>query len=173
MRGAIRSDRRLYVDDPPTRIFEHGEVGGRFLLVGIDGTITPDLVERFGLSVRGGVVRYDGAPDLPDLPEAEAKELGAAENKMLGAQEDKTMRIGGSSAVRDDGSGEQKAEASEEAVVDDSGRNEAGSEEATDEAPEVEPWTKQQSPETYLKRYPNGPNAEHARQVLSAAADGS
>lgn len=46
-------------------------------------------------------------------------------------------------------------------------------EEADDSHRNIPEWAQRMSPEGYLKRYPNGPNAEFARAVIAARDDGA
>ena len=124
-------------------------------LLGVGRTIGASDVEKYGLTFEGGRVRYEGAPELEDLPES--KEATKPEDKAVTQHEDKVMTFGGKPAGED-----EPAEGDEE---DDSDRNQ-------DELPPPE-WTGRTSPEAYLNRYPYGPKAEHARAVIDARDDGA
>lgn len=74
----MKADRRLYLTSDKSRIVEHGDPDGAWLLVAEGRRLYPGVIDRYGLSLVGGRVHYDGAPELPalDEPEGEAPEEG-------------------------------------------------------------------------------------------------
>ena len=99
--------------------------------------------------MEGGRVRYAGCPEIEDLV-PRLKKAPKPEDKAATEHEDKTIRFGG----------------------DDSDRNSGAEEDDRERAPLAE-WTHRSSPERYLDLYPDGPNAELARAVIEAEADGA
>ncbi len=143
---SLRADRRLYETAEKDAIVEEGDVRGRWLVAGIGSTIGAGDVKKYGLSMKGGRVRYKGAPKLADLPKV--KEARKPEDKAATGHEDKVLKFGGEDDdISDDSS-------------DDSDRND-------EPLPE---WPGRSSPEAYLKRYPTGPKAELAAAILAAKA---
>ena len=160
--ASLRADRRLYETPNKDAICEEGDIRGRWLIAGIGSTIGASDVKKYGLSMKGGRVRYDGAPDLEDLPEVkeaskpEDKEATKAEDKEASKPEDKVMSFGG-----DTNTGDTSATLPE---PDDA----EGEPDDAEKEPDVAVWTRKSSPEAYLKRYPKGPSAGLARDVIAA-----
>ncbi len=159
--ASLRADRRLYETPEKDAIVEEGDVRGRWLLVGIGSTIGAGDVEKYGLSMKGGRVRYKGAPEFADLPDV--KEASKPEDKAATGHEDKVLRFGGEQAEEKEITGTLKgSDLVEPTDADDSDRNEP-----------VPEWPGRTSPEAYLKRYPTGPKAELAKAVIAARDDGA
>ncbi len=91
--GSLRADRRLYETPDKDAIVEEGDVRGRWLIAGIGGTIGASDVEKYGLSMKGGRVRYKGSPEFPRLPKV--KEASKPEDKAATEHEDKRLKFGG------------------------------------------------------------------------------
>lgn len=167
---ALRADRRLYETENKDEIREEGEIGGRWLLAGVGSTIGASDVEKYGLKMKGGRVRYKGGAKLPNVkaaskpedkaaskPEDKAKAAADREAKAEEEREEHVLRFGGGDEVT-----ETETEAAAEGGADDSDRNKD----------EVPTWAGRTSPEAYLKRYPDGPKAELANAAI-AARDGA
>lgn len=88
----LKADRRLYVTADRSQIVEESDVRGAWLLASEGRTIGPSDVEKYGLSMKGGRVHYDGAPDLPAIEvedESEAKQAETPEDKQAESPENK------------------------------------------------------------------------------------
>lgn len=191
----LKADRRLYYTADREAIVEEGDVRGRFLVAGIGRMIGASDVERYRLKLRNGRVWYKGCPDFPRLTEAEKKELGYAEDKMVRKAEDKAAPPAASSSEDEDGLVTHKmgagAHSDRNEAEEDGGTAGAEEEQAAESEADGEPaeassseemdgdaggdseelpaWPLTQSPASYLKRYPTGPNAELARRHVEAA----
>ena len=153
--ASLRADRRLYETPEKDAIVEEGDVRGRWLIAGIGSTIGASDVEKYGLSMKGGRVRYEGAPGFADLPKV--KEASKPEDKAATEHEDKRLTFGGV----EDGDAASTDTVTLEAAED------------FDQNKPAPEWLGRTSPEKYLERYPTGPRAKFAAEVIAAKDDGA
>ncbi len=89
----LKADRRLYETAEKDAIVEEGDVRSRWLIAGIGSTIGASDVMKYGLSMKGGRVRYKGSPEFDDAPKV--KEASKPEDKEASKPEDKRLKFGG------------------------------------------------------------------------------
>lgn len=91
--ATLRADRYLHVTADRSRVVEEDDVDGAWLLVSPGSLIGEGDVQRYGMYVSGGRVRYDGCPRLPGDPAEPApasKQVAKPEDKMAARPEDKS-----------------------------------------------------------------------------------
>ena len=147
----LKADRRLYLTVEKDQVVEEGDPNGAWLLYATGRVLAAGDVERYGMGEdKFGRVVYDGCPRLR-RPKAEVAE---------GAEESKESEDTGEEISED-----EPGKVLQFGGGDDSDRN--------DGAPPEWPDTMTLAPVAYLKRYPNGPNADLARAVIAAQDDGA
>lgn len=116
--ATLISDRRLYLTADRSEVVEEGDVRGAWLLAGVGGQLGEGDVQKYGLSMSGGRVRYEGAPDLPALGDEAAAEHAEAEAAHASepARPADVKRFGGDDA---DGLDAEEEEAGDEQPVQD------------------------------------------------------
>jgi len=158
------SDRRLYLTEDGDAVVEEGDTRSRFLLSGKGSTIPAAEVNRLGLEVVDGRIAYPGVPKPNELTgEADAKQVEAEDRR------GKVLQFGG-----DKTGGRDKVDPPGEPGTASVGRAPASAESDSDRNDgDVPEWTQRTSPEAYLERYPDGPNAELAKAVIAAREAGA
>ncbi len=168
--ATFKADRRLYETADRDALVEEGDPRGRWLLAGLTRTIGDADVKKYGLTMQGGRVVYEGCPTEFGELAPQVKEARAHADKMLQAEADKSAEA---EAARKAAAKAEKAEAEPDPVMRLGTDPGEGSEDSDRNTEELEEWILKSTPEEYLERYPTGKNAELAQRHLDAQADGA
>ncbi len=158
----LKADRRLWLTAEKDQVEEEGDGRAAFLLAGTGRTIPVAEAERLELVDVAGRIVYPDGPTAEELQKAEER----AERRA--ALEVETIDTADAGEVEEE---EASEDAPGKVLTFGGGEDSPGDSARNHEAPPE--WTKRMKPAAYLKRYPDGPNAELARAVIAAQDDGA